>query len=76
MIYMADVRLMFPFERNNLDRTLDNSQSIKLGPGDSFKLRSLNCYSTMFFRLTFVPVLKKNHQTGDKNNFLIQVLHL
>lgn len=59
MTYMADLRLMFPFERNNLDRTLDNSQLISMAPVVVLNFAFLNFYSTVFFRLTFVPVLIK-----------------
>lgn len=59
MTYMADLRLMFPFERNNRDRTLDNSQLISMAPVVVLNFAFLNFYSTVFFRLTFVPVLIK-----------------
>lgn len=59
MTYMADLRLMFPFERNNLDRTLDNSQLISMAPVVVLNFAFLNFYATVFFRLTFVPVLIK-----------------
>lgn len=50
MTYMADLRLMFPFERNNLDRTLDNSQLINMAPVVVLNFAFLNFYYTVFFR--------------------------
>lgn len=76
MIYMADVRLMFPFERNNLDRTLDNSQLISMAPVVVLNFAFLNFYSTVFFPFNFCACSYKNHQTGDKNNLLTEALHL
>lgn len=61
MTYMADLRLMFPFERNNLDRTLDNSQLINMAPVVVFQLRFFKLLFYRVSRLTFVSVLYKKN---------------
>lgn len=76
MTYMADLRLMFPFERNNLDRTLDNSQSISLAPVVVLNFAFLKLLFYRVFPFNFCACSYKNHQTGEKNNLLTQALHL